>query len=225
MLSRVNMDERLFPAILRRIGAVCLVGQLISCGTEARTSLECPEHTVGFAEEVVATNFGEGESFGQNELPEIVTGAPLGGGCCMGSFDVVSLGNGGSITLGFGQRTMIDGPGADFIVFENAFLIGGDPDQVFAEFGQVEVSEDGSEWLAFPCDVVTGVGCAGRTPTLAHPDKAEVDVFEPDEAGGDAFDLADVGLKSAKFVRISDIVDDHMGFDLDAVALIHGSCN
>lgn len=247
MLRGVIVEVRRFAASLRQLSAMCLMAQLISCaksdpamssdedeeqdtvtdtdaGGAAAIPTGCPERQLGFAEEVIAINFGEGESFGQDQLPEIVLGEPLGGGCCAGSFDVVSLGNGGSITLGFGQRRIINGAGVDFIVFENPFLIGGDPENVFVEFGQVEVSEDGSRWLAFPCNFATGAGCAGRSPTLANPDHPEINAFDPNEAGGDAFDLADVGLESAQFVRVSDIPEDEMGFDLDAVALVHGSC-
>ena len=35
-------------------------------------------------------------------MPDIVLGAPVGTGDMMGSLDVVTLGNGGSITLAFG---------------------------------------------------------------------------------------------------------------------------
>ena len=45
--------------------------------------------------------------------------------------------------------------------------------------------------------------------------------------GGDAFDLATVGLERAKFVKIRDLSDPEdavapsAGFDLDAVGVIH----
>ena len=43
------------------------------------------------------------------------------------------------------------------------------------------------------------------------------------EAGGDAFDLADLGLESANFVRIVDSGANILGgFDLDAVVIVHG---
>ncbi len=184
----------------------------------------CPAGTVGFAEEVIASDFGDGESFGHDALPDIVLGGPRGGGCCSGSLDVASLGNGGSITLGFGERVIEDGPGADFLVFENAFWAGGDESAGFFEFARVEVSEDGMSWVEFPCDGETGEGCAGTSPVWANPLADRVDVFDPEEAGGDAFDLADVGLDHARFVRIVDLPDDGMGFDLDAVAIVHGRC-
>jgi hypothetical protein len=187
--------------------------------------VDCPKGLVGFAEEIVQASWGEGEEFGHDQLPGIVLGGPRGGGCCAGSLDVASLGNGGHVVLGFGERSIIDGPGADFLVFENGFWVGGDEELGFLEFGRVEVSEDGKQWFAFPCDEVTGDGCAGTRPTFAHPEEPELDVFDPEQAGGDAFDLNDLGLKSARYVRVSDIPDDDMGFDLDAVGIVHGKCN
>ena len=46
------------------------------------------------------------------------------------------------------------------------------------------------------------------------------------KAGGDPFDLKDVGLKSIRFVRITDLdnsfgAEGTTGFDLDAVAAVH----
>jgi hypothetical protein len=187
--------------------------------------LDCPEGTVGFAEEVIEFEGGDGQQFGRDKLPEIVLGPPLGGGCCAGSLDVVALGNGGSITLGFGHRSIIDGPGPDFIVFENAFWPGGNESAAFRELGRVEVSEDGESWFAFPCDGLTQEGCAGVSPTLAQPANSELSPFQPDEAGGDAFDLADLGIEQVRYVRVSDLPDDDMDFDLDAVAIVHGSCD
>ena len=51
-----------------------------------------------------------------------------------------------------------------------------------------------------------------------------IDPTDPDVAGGDAFDLADIGVDSARFVRITDSGFNVAGyggitggFDLDAV--------
>ena len=54
-------------------------------------------------------------------MPDIVLGPPVGGGALAGSLDVVSLGFSGEIVLCFEPNAIVDGPGADFIVFENAF--------------------------------------------------------------------------------------------------------
>jgi hypothetical protein len=61
---------------------------------------------------------------------------------------------------------------------------------------------------------------------LANPDENDIDPTDPEKAGGDAFDLKDVGLKMIRFVRITDLDnavggEGTMGFDLDAVAAVH----
>ena len=124
---------------------------------------------------------------------------------------------------------------------------------VFVEPAVVEVSLDGQSWYAFAYDAdavadASGVltvdrdlylrlaGLAGVTPTFTGnwtvPNVPGV--FDPlgtggvSGAGGDAFDLADVGLTEARFVRITDLdtrngfPGNGEGFDLDAVVVLHG---
>lgn len=74
-------------------------------------------------------------------------GPPLGGGTLAANNDsLVSLGGfGGSITLGFDHRVMDHAAnplGMDFIVFGNAFWVGGNPQRRWAEAGHVEISRD-----------------------------------------------------------------------------------
>jgi hypothetical protein len=61
---------------------------------------------------------------------------------------VVSLGDGGSMTLGF-NTPIANGPGADFAVFENGFLSGGSG-LAFLELAFVAVSSDGVHFFTFP---------------------------------------------------------------------------
>lgn len=169
-------------------------------------------------------------SFGHDALPEIVLGPPMGGGEAMGGTHVASLGCGGSITLGFLPPWPTDGPGPDLLVLENAFRAGS---TTFVEPAQVLVSTDGEQWHALPCAAETEAaeGCAGLTPVLAAGGDA---VPDPATAGGDAFDLADVGLDHARLVRIVDRTEAHYGsrtwclgaaggFDLDAVARVEAA--
>lgn len=171
-------------------------------------------------------------SFGHDALPAIVLGAPEGGGEGMGGTHVASLGCGGSITLGFLPPWPTDGPGPDLVVFENAFVAGA---ITFIEPAAVLVSDDGVEWQTFGCAPTGGTeapeGCAGLEPVLAPDLGATVD---PAAAGGDAFDLADVGLAEARFVRLIDRTAEHYGsqtwclgaaggFDLDAVARVEAA--
>lgn len=172
---------------------------------------------------------GDAAGFNQDELPDIALGPPRGKGEAAGSLDVVSLGAGGEIVLGFGKRSIQDRPGPDFVVFENAFWPGGDASQVYAELAEVSVSEDGEQWLPFPCDTAGDgegnfPGCAGWTPTLAY-DALTLVPLELQLTGGDAFDLDDVGLASARFVKLRDLKTldagaPAAGFDLDAVGLL-----
>lgn len=61
---------------------------------------------------------------------------------------VLSLGDGGTATLGF-SKTISDGPGADFAIFENGF-ISNFSGKGFLELAFVEVSSDGVNFFRFP---------------------------------------------------------------------------
>ena len=160
-------------------------------------------------------------------------GPPHGAGDTQGSLDVLSLGDDGSIVLRFDPPVICDGPGADFIVFENAFHAGSSDGPIFAEVGIVAVSQDGEHFVEFPYDPTTFAGLAGRSPVYSNPENG-IDPTDPAVAGGDAFDLAQVGLPWAAYVRITDpgnaIPDsgsrvppgDSGGFDLDAVSEVYG---
>jgi hypothetical protein len=192
----------------------------------ADSSGACPSR---FATSVESFTPGPGQNFGQSKLPGIVLGPPKGAGDAVASLDVASLGNGGSITLGFAPSAIVDGPGPDFIVFENPFYVGGNPDQVFAELATVSVSEDGQNFQEFPCTASAPPygSCAGWHPVYANPDTNAIDPTDPAVAGGDDFDLADLGIAEARYVRITDRVDLtglNGVFDLDAVAIVHAAC-
>ena len=182
-----------------------------------------------FITDVVRVDYGPGAGFGQNAFPRVVEGPPKGGGCCQGSLNVLSLGEGGSIVVELGQ-TIVDGPGPDFIVFENPFDIGGDPSKPNADPATVEVSVDGSAWFSFECTATAYPygSCAGWRPVFTNPDTNAIDPLDPSVAGGDPFDLADLAAKGgppeARFVRITDRVDVSGDFDLDAVGVVHGRC-
>ena len=144
-------------------------------------------------------------------------------------FEVVSLGRGGSITLGFAEP-IEDGEGADFAVFENSFSA------TFLELAFVEVSVDGVEFVRFPSASLTTEAAAAD----GEVDATDVDgLAGKDEGGfGTPFDLATVGLSQVRFVRLIDIVGgmatDSMGrviwdpfptnisagFDADGVAVL-----
>ncbi len=185
---------------------------------------------VAFASEVVFFDPGEGAGFGQDALPDVVLGAPQSPGSGAGSLDVLALGDGGEVVVGFGAVTIVDREGPDFVVFENPFLVNADATHPFAEPGEVSVSADGEEWTSFPCDPVgdgdgSYPGCAGWR-TVEPFDVDDVETLDPSLVGGDPFDLADIGVARARYVRIVDVSGagwaPSVGFDLDALGVIHG---
>ncbi len=196
-----------------------------------------------FVTGVVSFDPGECAGFNASALPGVVEGPPTGGGSDRGSTDVVSLGVGGSIVVSFAPAAIVDGPGADFIVFENPFYVAGNADDVYAEPGEVSVSDDGVTWHVFPCTPTpdpqsphgTGVAppygqCAGWHVVWSNPANG-ISPVDPSLAGGDAFDLADIGVTHARYVRIVDKTlevcpeagspPNNAGFDLDAVSIVH----
>ena len=179
-----------------------------------------------FATDIVSSQFGAGQDFGRDRFPAIVFGPPRGGGAHMGSLDAVSLGSGGTVTIAFAGNAIVDGPGSDFLVFENPFYVTDDATKPYAEVGTVEVSSDGQTWVAFPCSATSYPygSCAGWHPVFANSETNTLEPTNPEAAGGDPFDLADVGLSMARYVRITDRIGDGFVFDLDAVAIVHPMC-
>lgn len=182
-----------------------------------------------YARLVASFDAGANAGFGRERFPEVVLGPPRGLGTEAGSLDVLSLGVGGEIVLDFAERPIVDGPGADFIVFENPFWPGGRRERVFAELGEVAVGDELGELRSFPCARAplsdgSHPGCAGWTPTQTF-DPFELVPLDPRASGGDAFDLAQLGLTRARYVRIRDLSleggGNNGGFDLDAVGVIH----
>ena len=211
------------------LGGLLLVAACSSNGSNGGSADEDPTARLPYARGVVSFAPGDFSGFGAERFPEVVLGPPGGEGRGAGSLDVLSLGVGGEIVLDFGERTIEDGPGPDFVVFENPFYPEGDRTKVFAEPASVAVSIDGDEFLEYACDAEGDgngrfAGCAGITPTEPF-DPLRVDPLDPELTGGDVFDLSELGLGEARFVRLVDRARDgtgnNAGFDLDAVGLIH----
>lgn len=177
-----------------------------------------------FATSVVDFTPGTGSGIFDTNL---ILGGPRGGGLAVGSFDTLSLGVGGQVTLAF-DVVLTDGPGADLTVFENGFQLAG---QVFSEVCLVEVSTNGVDFARFPTrysgpPVQQGAfgtlpygtfsGLAGGVPVLANVSLNTIDPFDPVVSGGEAFDLAEladhplvqqglVDLTAIHFVRLVDV--------------------
>lgn len=173
-----------------------------------------------FATSVLDHRFGPGQNVNQDLFPDPIFGPPEANQ----TTSVVSLGNGGFVVVGFEGNAIIDGAGPDFTVFENPLLN-------FRELATVAVSEDGNTWHEFPCtadqDDSDFGSCAGVARVYSSSQNG-IDPTDPAVSGGDPYDLADLGVTRARYVRITDRVDLVGGnadvFDLDAVAIINAEC-
>lgn len=143
-------------------------------------------------------------SFGEEAL---VAGVPGG------TFDVVSLGDGGSATVTFASP-IYNGDGPDFAVFENGLHPDTDSTMTlyFLELAFVEVSSDGVNFFRFPA--VTKVpyetqvgGFDAMNPALIHNFAGKYEAFY-----GTPFDLDEVednallDKNKVTHVRIIDVV-------------------
>jgi hypothetical protein len=173
------------------------------------------------------------------QTPEKALGEAVGS-----SFDVVSLGRGGQITLIFAPPIK-DGEGWDFAVFENSFS------DTFLELAYVEVSSNGQDFVRFDSISLTPDPVGG----FGNVDPTDIDGLAGKyrQGYGMPFDLQDlsgkaevlsgeVNLDQIAYVKIIDIVGDgtyfdsssHViydpyptvssaGFDLDAIGVSNGA--
>ncbi len=165
------------------------------------------------------------------------------------TFPVVSLGDGGAITMTFAEP-ITNGPGFDFAVFENGFT------DTFLELAFVEVSSDGDFFSRFPAVSLTPTAHLAGDPTtddftLLDPTNLHNLAGKYRGEQGTPFDLMDivpnprVNTKRITHVRVVDVVGsinpafgsydsggriikdpyptrfESGGFDLDAVAVIN----
>ena len=158
------------------------------------------------------------------------------------SYDIVSLGRGGSITLTF-DTPIANGGGADFAIFENSFS------DTFLELAYVEVSSNGTDfvrfdnWSATPSPVSAyGNVDPNAVYQLAGKHKQgrgtlfDLDMLQYNQSG----DSSILDLENIWFIRLVDIIGDgtyqdswgnviydpypttgSAGFDLDAVAVLN----
>ncbi|MBL7215727.1 MAG: T9SS C-terminal target domain-containing protein [Phycisphaerae bacterium] len=179
-------------------------------------------------------------------VPDDALGFPQG----QSIIGVVSLGDGGTAILTF-DKPIANGPGDDFAIFENGFVVIA-PNKMFLELAFVEVSSDGENFVRFPAVSLTQTET--QIPNLGVIDTTDIHNL----AGkyqmryGTPFDLDDirhisslVDVTAITHVRIVDVVgtllDDYAsydsegnkindpwttkfstgGFDLDAIGVIY----
>lgn len=118
---------------------------------------------------------------------------------------VVSLGDGGSITLTF-DHPIANGTGADFAVFENG-------SSTFLELAFIEVSNGGGTFHRFPNDSLTAAPVSGYG-TVDSTDISGLAGKYP-LGQGTLFDLDDLGvsLSQVTHVRIIDVIGDGSSTD------------
>lgn len=157
---------------------------------------------------------------------------------------VLSLGDGGSVTLTF-DRPITNGAGADFAVFENGL------NDFFLELAFVEVSSDGANFFRFNSFSETQTATQVGSFSLLDPTNIHNLAGKYRSGFGTPFDLAELNgmpglnLNAVTHIRIVDVVGsidplyatrdslnrvindpwptffETGGFDLDAVGVIH----
>jgi hypothetical protein len=157
---------------------------------------------------------------------------------------IVSLGDGGEAILSF-ERFIENGPGWDFAIFENAFS------DTFLEFGFVEVSSNGTDFVRFPSTSFTQDNI--QIDAFGAVDPTNIDNLAGKYRAdfGTPFDLEELinepnlDINSISHVKIIDVIgsidsnycnyDQYLnkindpfptpfpssGFDLDAVGVIN----
>jgi hypothetical protein len=157
--------------------------------------------------------------------------------------NTVSLGDSGFAVVTF-NKPIINGPGNDFAIFENAF------NDQFLEFAHVEVSSDGENFVRFPShseiQTITQTSGFGATdPRYIHnlAGKYRIGYGTPFDLQ-DLIDSTEIDLEYITHVKIIDVVGsiqdfgtsdayDNLindpfptpfesgGFDLEAIGVIH----
>lgn len=161
---------------------------------------------------------------------------------------VLSLGDGGSIILGFAQP-ITNAAGDDFAVFENGFASGG---LYFLELAFVEVSSNGNDFFRFNAASLTQTTTQLNSGGLSDPTNLHNLAGKYATNFGTPFDLEELigispqlDVNNVQFVRLIDVVGSinplyatldsqsnivndpwptafaSSGFDLDAVGVIH----
>lgn len=178
----------------------------------------------------------------QTGLPEMTLSYPDG--------QAVSLGDGGMAILEF-EPAIVNGPGADFAVFENGFHIHTESDSDFLELAFVEVSSDGINWARFAPFSDNDTAKQLRTFDGSRANKVHNLAGKYVGNYGTPFDLEElkdssgIDVMAIRFVRVIDVVGSlndsfatrdsrgykindpfptpfpQGGFDLDAIGVIH----
>jgi hypothetical protein len=161
--------------------------------------------------------------------------------------EIVSIGEGGHITLQLSNFVLPDPSGPEIGVFENIFLVDSTFDNIVdfpviptgADSAAVAVSEDGISWVtlgSFFFDIPTQgtlpsdfqkpfTGTLNEFANLPLDHATDFDVLDLLEgsAGGNWLDISGTGLSKVGYIRFS-VADDQnaatsLNFELDAVSI------
>ena len=142
--------------------------------------------------------------------------------------DLYSLGDGGELVIELDDFVIVDGMGDDFTIFENPF-------EGWYECAEISVSEDGRTYHSFSCNQYDATevfaGCSGVG--IVNAGLSYSSYLNPNLSGGDQFDLGDLQVETAKYIKITDLglcatdlsstyTGPTNGFDLDAIAILNG---
>jgi hypothetical protein len=179
----------------------------LGCGGEQSSSDR--RQWEAYLADVVVDAPGDDGQEGSTADASLAVNGVRGCGADCGSTDVFSLGYEPGVdnylVVRWEGRRVVDGPGVDLVVFENAFEAGsGSPGERFMDQVIVCVSDDGDGWACFSHDYRAAdesryeadpelwSGFAGVEPVLLHCEENPVDPFDAEAAGGDRFDLQDL---------------------------------
>jgi len=238
------LRRRGIPGLILRVLGICAAAGAAWAGPYAPAAGE-PESTAIHKDDETFTAWATGYlsyNAGFDVDASFQTPVKALGKAVGDSFDIVSLGEGGSIVLTF-EAVIGNGGGPDFAVFENSFS------DAFLELAYVEVSSDGTTFARFPSDSLTP-NPVGGFGTL-DPTDVEGLAGKFRQGYGTPFDLSDVAgepevvdgsvsLTEIRYVRIVDVVGNgscldadgdviydpyptmgSAGFDLEAVGVIN----
>lgn len=236
--SRLFRFDSLLAAVADEVEPLMTAGAS-SDGSQFLVPLALEREALALSPDFATIDFpasGEGSA-----NPDNLYGPPAGGGATAPNSDpnaLLSLSDGDVVTITLQGVELVDGPGADFVVFENPFYAAGSFFERAIDPARVQVSPDGEVWYDYPAvedgSRLSGLfssdarrylsGFVGVNAVFANPATNDIALGSP-AAGGDRFDLAALGLTRARAIRIVDIAGDSRGADLDAVALINWRSN
>ncbi len=162
---------------------------------------------------------------------------------------LVSIGAGGELILGFNKRIMNnpDNPyGVDFIIFGNAFFTNssGKAGGIFAEPATISISQDGTTWYDISSVTADNLfptqGYTDSSGTYVHDGSVPADFLKPVDpsikwknktytellglykgsGGGTGVDMDETGLDWIQYIKLWQAEDDDWSAEIDAVSAI-----